>query len=487
MPTAPTTTLDDSLGAASERLRPRKPTPGLVLVFSVDSPRCDVLPLNDGELELGRGEVGDVPLDDLKMSRRHARVRFRQGQWEVEDLDSRNGTSLDGAPLSGARAGGEPRILRTGSSVFVIQADVEPFRAGISRAGGTILGPTLARTWDTIDRAARSGTVLHITGESGTGKEHAARAFHALGPRRAGPFVAVNCAAIPDGLAERLLFGARKGAYSGSATDAEGYVQAAQGGVLFFDEVAELDLGVQAKLLRALEAREVLPLGASRPIPIDFALVSATHKDLRAQVAAGKLREDLYFRIAQPAVRIPRLHERPEEIPWIVDATLRDVGAVAPRGAEGASAPPAAHASLIEACLLRAWPGNVRELMAEIRAAAQEAQLAKSAVVQARHLSPSAGQAFAAARPGAAEQPAPGATERGSRPPPASAGRGERGGARRAASLPPDEVIEEALRREEGNVARTARALGVHRTQLRRWLGRRTASDAPAAVDDDEG
>ncbi|WP_433929156.1 sigma 54-interacting transcriptional regulator [Sorangium cellulosum] len=463
--------------------------PGLVLVFSVDSPRCDVLPLMDGELELGRGEVGGVPLDDLKMSRRHARVRLRQGQWEVEDLDSRNGTSLDGEPLTGARAGGELRIVRTGSSVFVIQADVEPFRAGISRAGGTILGPTLARAWDAIDRAARAGTVLHITGESGTGKEHAARAFHALGPRRAGPFVAVNCAAVPDGLAERLLFGARKGAYSGSAADAEGYVQAAQGGVLFLDEVAELDLGVQAKLLRALEAREVLPLGASRPIPVDFALVSATHKDLRAQVAAGKLREDLFFRIAQPAVRVPRLHERPEEIPWIVDATLRSAGAAVERGAESASAsaPPVAHASLIEACLLRAWPGNVRELMAEIRAAAQEAQLAKSHVVQARHLSPSAGHAFAPARPSAPEQAAAGttATDRGSRPP-ASAPRNERA-ARRAASLPADEVIEEALRREEGNVARTARALGVHRTQLRRWLGRRSASDEPAEDDDAEG
>ncbi|WP_437731892.1 sigma 54-interacting transcriptional regulator [Sorangium sp. So ce1335] len=486
VPAAPKTTLDETIGTASERLRPRKPTPGLVLVFSVDSPRCDVLPLKDGEIELGRGEVGGVSLDDLKMSRRHARVRFRQGTWEVEDLDSRNGTSLDGAPLTGTRAGGALRVVRTGSSVFVIQADVEPFRAGISRAGGTILGPTLARAWDAIDRAARAGAVLHITGESGTGKEHAARAFHALGPRRAGPFVPVNCAAIPDGLAERLLFGTRKGAYSGSTADAEGYVQAAQGGVLFLDEVAELDLGVQAKLLRALEAREVLPLGASRPIPVDFALVSATHKDLRAQVAAGKLREDLFFRIAQPAVRVPRLYERPEEIPWIVDATLRDVGAAAPRGAEGASAPPAAHASLIEACLLRAWPGNVRELMAEIRAAAQEAQLAKSPVVQARHLSPSAGQAFAPARPSAPEQPQPAAAERGSRPPTASAPRDERG-ARRAASLPADEVIEEALRREEGNVARTARALGVHRTQLRRWLGRRTASDAPAADDDAEG
>ncbi|XYH95686.1 sigma 54-interacting transcriptional regulator [Sorangium sp. So ce1128] len=446
-----------------------------MLIFSVDRPRCDVLPLKDGELELGRGEVGGVPLYDLRMSRRHARVRWSQGQWEIEDLDSRNGTSVDGVPLTGARAGGEPRVVRTGSSLFVIQADVEPFRAGISTTGGTILGPTLARSWDAIDRAARSGTVLHITGESGTGKEHAARAFHALGLRRGGPFVAVNCAAIPDGLAERLLFGARRGAYSGAGADAEGYVQAASGGVLFLDEVAELDLGVQAKLLRALEAREVIPLGASRPVPVDFALVSATHKDLRAQVAAGKLREDLFFRIAQPTVRIPRLRERPEEIPWIIDAALRSAGT---------SAPLAAHATLLEACLLRAWPGNVRELMAEIRAAAQEAQSARSPVVQARHLSSSAGHAFASSQPSIPQPSAPGAAEQSSRSRLAAA---EERSARRPASLPSDEVIEETLRREGGNVARTARTLGVHRTQLRRWLDRRSATDEAGEGEEAEG
>ncbi|WP_437544194.1 sigma 54-interacting transcriptional regulator [Sorangium sp. So ce367] len=477
-PTTFTTTLDDALGAASEPLCSTKPTPGLVLVFSGDSPRCDVLPLEDGELTLGRGEVGGVPLDDLRMSRKHARVRWTQGQWEVEDLNSRNGTSLDGVPLTGARAGGELRILRTGSSVFVIRADVAPFRAGISTAGATILGATLARAWYAIDRAAHLGATLHITGESGTGKEHAARAFHALGPRRGGPFIAVNCAAIPNGLAERLLFGARKGAYSGAVADADGYVQAAHAGVLFLDEVAELDLGVQAKLLRALEAKEVIPLGAARPVQVDFALVSASHKDLRAQVAAGKVREDLYFRIAQPAVRIPRLHERPEEVPWLVDAALRSAVAAVERGQE--SAPLVAHASLIEACLVRAWPGNVREMMAEIRAAAHAAQLEESPVVQTRHLSPSAGQAFVAPQASAPEQSA-GRSQPSSLPPP-----GERQ-TRRAASLPADEVIEAVLRREGGNVARTARELGVHRTQLRRWLGRRTATDEAAGGDDAEG
>ncbi|AUX45569.1 sigma-54 dependent transcriptional regulator [Sorangium cellulosum] len=449
------TTQDDALDVGSRRERRKAPTPGLVLVFSVDRPRCDVFPLKNGELALGRDDLAGVSLDDPQMSRRHVRVGYVAGRWDVEDLGSRNGTWVDGKPLTGKRAGAALRVVRAGSSVFLLAGDVEPLRAAGVTAGGTVLGPALVRVWDAIARAARFGSTLHITGESGTGKEHAARAFHALGPRGDGPFVAVNCAAIPEGLAERLLFGARKGAYSGATADADGYVQAARGGVLFLDEIAELDLGVQAKLLRTLETREVIPLGASRPATVDFALVSATHKDLRARVAAGELREDLFFRIARPEVRLPRLRDRLEEIPWLVCAAIKEADAAAAQEDGEGGMPLRAHASLIEACLRRAWPGNVRELLAESRMAAQEARSEASAWVEATHLSPSAGQDFPSA-------PSPSA-------PPAAAG--VRAG--RATSLPPDTVIEEALRREGGKVARAARVLGIHRTQLRRWLARR--------------
>src|SRR5205823_14554395 len=119
-------------------------------------------------------------------------------------------------------------------------------------------------------------------------------------------------------VAERLLFGAKKGAFSGATADVEGYVQAADGGTLFLDEIGELDLAVQAKLLRVLEAREVLPLGASRPRPVDLRLCSATHRDLRAAVADGSFRADLFFRVGQPEVALPPLRERPEEIPFLV-------------------------------------------------------------------------------------------------------------------------------------------------------------------------
>src|SRR5262249_25883004 len=159
---------------------------------------------------------------------------------------------------------------------------------------------------------------------------------------------------ISETIAERLLFGAKRGAFSGADADADGYLQAADGGTLFLDEIAELGLAVQAKLLRVLENKEVLPVGATRARPIALRLCSATHKGLRAQVEAGRLREDLFFRIATPQVSVPPLRQRLEEIPWLLQVAAQSV---APNLKLSAS--------LVETCLLRSWPGNVRELLAE--------------------------------------------------------------------------------------------------------------------------
>jgi DNA-binding NtrC family response regulator len=300
-----------------------------------------------------------------------------------------------------------------------------------------------------VAEAARLGPTLHISGESGTGKEGLARAFHAAGPAAGGPFVTVNCAAIPEGVAERLLFGAKRGAYSGADADADGYVQAAHGGTLFLDEVAELSPGVQAKLLRVLETGEVLPLGASRPRRVDVRFCSATNRDLRLLVAAGKLREDLFFRVATPRVTAPPLRDRPEEIPWLLCARI---GEVAPTVA--------LHASLVEACLLRAWPGNVRELLAEARNAARAAVLAQTQRVKAKHLDEAAGQAFAEAAP----------EEAG--PPPDDAERSLPSGAPPPSGPPSRAQLALVLKRVGGNVSAAARELRVHRTQLRRWMDR---------------
>jgi transcriptional regulator of acetoin/glycerol metabolism len=364
------------------------PIPGLVLVFSSGQPMLVVIPLEGAaatrRIELGRGPIGPVVLDDACISRRHAEVSFDGRAWRVRDLGSKNGTAVDATTLADEYVGDAPRVVRVGDSLFLPRADVRRLRnARVDLSGDTVIGPTLGQAWDAIADASRSGETLYITGESGAGKELAAQHFHRSGPHPSGPFVAVNCANIPEGLAERLLFGTRRGAYSGATSDADGYLQAADGGTLFLDEVAELDLAVQAKLLRVLETREVTALGAAKPRPLDLRVCVATHRELRAQVAQGRFRDDLYFRIGRPEVAVPPLRGRLEEMPWLIAREL-----------QRASLRVEAHVSLVEACLVRPWPGNVRELLIEVRAAGADAQAAGLTQVEASHLGEAAGVRF---------------------------------------------------------------------------------------------
>jgi DNA-binding NtrC family response regulator len=419
---------------------PEAARPGLVLVWSGAAPAHLTLRAGTGiSVEIGRASMQKH--EDKLMSRQHARVWHEPGGWRVEDLASRNGTAVDGRRVVG-EARGPFRVLRTAGSLWLLVDDVRPYEIGpVEVSGDSVIGARLRQAWNQIRKSAANAT-LHITGETGAGKELGARVYHQAGPRPEGPFVAVNCAAIPEGVAERLLFGARRGAYSGADKDAEGFVQTADGGTLFLDEIGDLSLAVQAKLLRVLETREVLALGAARPTPISLRLCSATHHDLRTLVADGKFREDLFYRVARPHVAIPPLRERLDEIPHLVALAARKVAPSVP-----------VHVTLVEACLLRRWPGNVRELIAEVgdatRQVSSRGDIGELGVT-AQHLAARAGTGFARAP---AERVAPGAT-------PTAA----------AAPLPAREVIEEALRAHGGQVATTARALGLRRNQLRRWL-----------------
>ena len=411
--------------------------PGLVLVFSGQSAAARVIPL-DEPLELGRGTEPNQ-LDDGRVSRRHTRVAFEAGRFIATDLGSQNGTFVDGAQLATNASAPLSRVLRLGDSLLVPCGNVEPFlRLGVTTVDGFVRGPAMQLLIDEVARAAAIGTVLHVRGETGAGKERVAAAFHRRGPRASGPLVAVNCAAIPQQIAERLLFGAKRGAFSGADQDSTGYLVDADGGTLVLDEIAELDAQVQAKLLRVLESREVTALGSSKSRKIELGICTATNKDLRALVAAGSLREDLFFRIGTPAVTLPPLRDRPEEITALVFAELARLGMTA-------------HSSLVETCLLRAWPGNVRELLAALRVAAQAAH--PEARVLGRHLAAEAGSAFSPV-----VSPTP-TTEYVKRMP----------------QTVDDEWrarIEVALRASEGKVAPAARALGLHRTQLRRLIER---------------
>ena len=408
-----------------------EPVPGVVVIFSDGCAAHRVIRVEGGSIELGRLELSGGEY----ISRKHVRLAFDGVEWQVTDLRSRNGTFVKASLISGETRAPSGSLVRLGGVVLLLMADVVPFeRHGLGVRDNVVGGPLLRAALESIARTCRVGMVssLLITGESGTGKEIAARTFHALGPKPNAPFAAVNCAAIPKELAERLLFGAQRGAFSG-ATDAQGHVQAANGGTLFLDEIAELAPDVQSKLLRMLETREVLRLGATRYEPVDVRVCAATLRNLREEVGAGRFRQDLYFRIAQGEVSLPPLRRRIEEIPWHVQQILDECGKESPL---------AATAAFVEACALRRWPGNVRELRAEVRRAAAAAAGAGSNTLSADDLGTTAGKAMISA------------------PPPPSSARF------------PDDEFAAALTAEQGNVVNAARRLGVHRNKVRRWLER---------------
>ncbi|MBP6405490.1 MAG: sigma-54 dependent transcriptional regulator [Proteobacteria bacterium] len=207
-----------------------------------------------------------------------------------------------------------------------------------------------------IAKVARSMAPVLVRGESGTGKELAARALHACSHRADGPFVAVNCSAIPENLLEAEFFGARKGSYTGATQDRDGYFQAARGGTLFLDEIGDLPLPMQSKLLRAIQERQVRPLGSTQEDMVDVRVVSATHKDLAADVQAGRFRQDLYYRLNVIEILVPPLRERRDDLPRLCDALLARIA-----HESGMPVPTLSPAVLAQLCA-HPLPGNVREL-----------------------------------------------------------------------------------------------------------------------------
>lgn len=225
------------------------------------------------------------------------------------------------------------------------------------RAGIETRSPIMENVLLQTQRVAASEANVCIFGASGTGKELLARALHAASPRAEAPFVAVNCAAIPEGLLESELFGHRKGAFTGATQDRDGLFQAAEGGTLFLDEVGDMPLALQVTLLRALEDRAVRPVGADAPVPVDVRIVSATHRSLEAQIVAGAFREDLFYRLNVVRLTLPALAERREDIPLLARHFLARLAAryERPRLAFSPEA--------IEMMVAAPWPGNVRQLL----------------------------------------------------------------------------------------------------------------------------
>ncbi|OPZ72299.1 MAG: Transcriptional regulatory protein ZraR [bacterium ADurb.Bin478] len=217
-------------------------------------------------------------------------------------------------------------------------------------------GPAIRQVFDTIRRVSDSDAHVLISGNSGTGKELVAKALHYNSPRRKGRFVAINCGAITESIFESELFGHKRGAFTGAVADKEGLFKTAHNGTLFLDEIGEMSLSSQAKLLRALETKEILPVGGTAFLSIDARIIAATHRDLVQEVHQGRFREDLYYRLAVIEIRLPSLSERREDIPLLVHHFINKYNRQMNRSVKGVEP------AVMQALMQRTWKGEVREL-----------------------------------------------------------------------------------------------------------------------------
>jgi transcriptional regulator with PAS, ATPase and Fis domain len=394
----------------------------------------------DGELLIGRDAACAVSLSGNDVSRRHAALR-RSGsaaRTVIVDLGSRNGVRVNGRPVASAEfACGD--VVRLGGWVGVVSATPGNFG---ELAPGLFGGAALASTLAPLRQAAPTDLPIVLQGETGTGKEVVARSLHHWSGR-SGPLVAVNCAALPEGLAEGEFFGYRRGAFTGADQASPGLIRSAHGGTLLLDEVSDLSLSLQAKLLRVLEEQAVQPLGETRPVPIDVRIVVACQQPLMDGVRAGRFRPDLLARLDGLTVHLPPLRQRRQDVAPLFSHLLKQLS-------QGRA--PAVESGLVERLCLYDWPFNVREVVFLVRRLL--ALHGSEATLLAQHLPERMGeQALAPGEP-AGETPA------ATRPLPA------------ATDAEPVELpaLVVALRASGGNVARASAMLGITRQRAYRLM-----------------
>jgi DNA-binding NtrC family response regulator len=311
---------------------------------------------------LGSAEDNDLVLDDDKVSRQHARIFHEGDDWLIEDLDSTNGTFLNQVRIRVA-------FLRSGVTIKLgasqLRFSLLSERVEIAPSARDSLGPIVGKSermrqlFGVIEKIAPTAVTVVLEGETGTGKEIVARTVHQYSSRANQTFIVFDCGAVAENLIESELFGHEKGSFTGALAARQGLFEMAHGGTIFLDEIGELALDLQPKLLRALEQREIRRVGSNRPVKIDVRVIAATNRDLAEEVKAGRFREDLFYRLSVVRLHLPALRERREDVPALVRHILR--GGSFNRTAEGQRVKGVASDAL-EAMMRYEWPGNVREL-----------------------------------------------------------------------------------------------------------------------------
>jgi transcriptional regulator with GAF, ATPase, and Fis domain len=333
----------------------------LLVLNGPDRPRA--LQLDKEEVVLGTSEAADLRLTDPAVSRLHASIRTTYEGFLLTDLDSKNGTSIGKQRIKSAYLDlGD--VISIGKTKLRFEATRKSVELPLSadESFGLLHGRSAAarRLFALLEQVADTHTTVLLTGETGVGKDACAESLHRNSSRASGPFIVVDCGALSEGIAESELFGHVKGAFTGALQTRRGAFAEASGGTLFIDEVGELPRALQPKLLRALEKREVRPVGSDQSVAVDVRIIAATNRDLKLQVNQGTFRDDLFYRLSVVSIHVPALRERLEDVPLLANLFWSRITNDPDSGCP---------ASLLQSFLSRRWPGNVRELYNKVEEA----------------------------------------------------------------------------------------------------------------------
>ena len=315
-------------------------------------------------ISIGQMVDNDIVLDDATASRFHCRIFQGEGTYILQDNDSTNGTFVNRVRIREAylHPGCTISVGASELKFYAIDERVQVVPSTQDRCG-EIMGRhvRMREMFGLIEKIAPTGATVVVEGETGTGKEVVARTIHQLSPRAKGPFTIFDCGAVPANLIESELFGHEKGSFTGAIMTRQGLFEMAQGGTIFLDEIGELELELQPKLLRVLEQREVRRVGSAKPIKVDVRVVAATNRDLAEEVRAGRFREDLFYRLSVVRLMLPPLRERTDDLALLVKHFLRKLSFN--RDADGGLRVRDVAGEALDAMAAYLWPGNVRELI----------------------------------------------------------------------------------------------------------------------------